>query len=149
MDLVNAMAPCDAPPHVVVLIRRQARIKTASLDKCVSANDSSRWKRSPNLMVQGSGVSPNQFAPVPGIWTSETRAMVRDLVERVVVCGNEIEIILKAKAEGPAVECVTGGADDAAQSVLKIRLPDARPRARKEIIVPAVAGSAVAVSIKR
>ena len=96
------------------------------------------------LVVEALGrqLSPDQFAPVPGIWTSETRALVRDSVERVVVHGNEIEIILKAKAEGPAVECVTGDADDTAQSVLKIRLPDARPRARKEIIVPGGAGSA-------
>jgi hypothetical protein len=56
--------------------------------------------------------------------------------------GKEIEIVLKAEAEGPAVECVTGDADGAAQSVLKIRLPDARPRVRKKIIVPGGAGSA-------
>jgi hypothetical protein len=68
--------------------------------------------------------------------------LVRDSVERVVIHGDEIEIILKVKAEGQAVESVDGHADDPAQSVLKVRLPDARPRARKEIIVPGGAGSA-------
>jgi hypothetical protein len=37
---------------------------------------------------------------------------------------------------------VVSDADDTAQSVLKIRLPDAPPRARREIIVPGGTGSA-------
>jgi site-specific DNA recombinase len=96
------------------------------------------------LVVEALGrqLSRDQSVPVPGIWTTETRALVRASVERVVVHGDEIEIILKAKTEGPAMESVDGDADEAAQSVLKIRLPDARPRARKEIIVPGGTGSA-------
>src|SRR6266498_1408033 len=81
------------------------------------------------LVVDALGsASSRETAPV--IWTAEPRTLVRDSVERVVVHCNEVDIILKAKAEGPAMESVDGDADDAAQSVLKIRLPDARPRAR-------------------
>src|SRR5262249_4323391 len=57
---------------------------------------------------------PSSRETAPVIWTAEARALVRDSVERVVVHGDEIEIILKAKAQGPAVESVDGEADDAA-----------------------------------
>jgi len=93
------------------------------------------------LVVDALGC-PSSRETAPVIWTAELRTLVRDSVERVVVHRNEVDIILKAKAEGPAVVSVDGDADDAAQSILKIRLPDAPPRARREIIVPGGTGSA-------
>lgn len=93
------------------------------------------------LVVDALGC-PSSRETAPVIWTAKTRAVIRDSIERVVVHGDEIEIILKAKAEDLAMGSAASDADDVTPSVLKVRLPDARPRARKEIIVPGSGGSA-------
>ncbi len=66
-------------------------------------------------------------------WSSETRALVRDAVERVVVQRGQVQIIRK-----PAAPSASAGRneDGAVPQVYVVSLPDARPRARKEIIVP-------------
>jgi site-specific DNA recombinase len=65
-------------------------------------------------------------------WSAETRAMVRDTVERVIVQGDEVQIIRKP-ASIPAAEQTD---DDDGHQVYRAPLPAPRPRARKEIIVP-------------
>jgi site-specific DNA recombinase len=76
-----------------------------------------------------------------GMWNMETRTMVRESVERVVVHDEEIQIVLKMRA----ADCDTATADRddraAASTILKVSLPPASPRARKEILVPGNAGS--------
>jgi site-specific DNA recombinase len=66
-------------------------------------------------------------------WSTETRALVRDAVERVVVQGGQAQIIRKPAA--PSASGTPDG-DGAAPPVHVVPLPDPRPRARKEIIVP-------------
>jgi hypothetical protein len=62
-------------------------------------------------------------------------------VERIVLRGKEIDIVLKNRAGEP-----TSTADEESESagvgtVLKAGLPAARPRARKQIILPGGSGS--------
>jgi site-specific DNA recombinase len=76
-----------------------------------------------------------------GMWNMETRTMVRESVERVVVHDEEIQIVLTMRAENPATATANGGDDGTAATILKVSLPPARPRARKEILVPGNAGS--------
>lgn len=76
-----------------------------------------------------------------GIWNAETRTLVRESVERVVVQDGELQVILKMKALDPAATSTDGDDHGAVQTILKAPLPAARPRARKEILVPGGAGS--------
>jgi len=64
-------------------------------------------------------------------WSPETRTVVRDTVERVVVQGGQLQIIRK-----PASATAARDEDDTAPPVHVVPLPAPRPRARKEIIVP-------------
>jgi site-specific DNA recombinase len=73
-----------------------------------------------------------------GGWNSGTRKIMRESIERVIVHDEEIHIVLKATS-GQSV--AAEGDDDAVQTILKVPLPDARPRARKEILVPGGAES--------
>jgi site-specific DNA recombinase len=73
-----------------------------------------------------------------GGWNSGTRKIMRESIERVIVHDEEIHIVLKATS-GQSVAAESD--DDAVQTILKVPLPDARPRARKEILVPGGAGS--------
>jgi site-specific DNA recombinase len=76
-----------------------------------------------------------------GIWDTEIRAIVRQSVERVVVHGEKIQIALKMRPG----DCDMASADEdshaAASTILKVSLPPARPRARKEILVPGNVGA--------
>jgi DNA invertase Pin-like site-specific DNA recombinase len=65
-------------------------------------------------------------------WSTETRAVVRDTIERVVVQGDELQIVRKPAAGSAAA---TQAGDDGPQ-VHRAPLPAPRPRARKEIIFP-------------
>jgi site-specific DNA recombinase len=75
-----------------------------------------------------------------GIWDMEIRAIVRQSVERVVVHGEKIQIVLKMRA-GDCDARADGDSPAATSTILKVSLPPARPRARKEILVPGSAGS--------
>jgi len=69
----------------------------------------------------------------PGSWSAEARSAVLDNIERVVVGQNELKIIRK-------IACPTSpgsGEEDAEAKSYTLPLPTARPRARKEIIIPA------------
>jgi site-specific DNA recombinase len=66
-------------------------------------------------------------------WSTETRTLVRDTVQRVVVQSGELQIIRKP----PATSATATPDDDGdAPKVHVAPLPAPRPRARKEIIVP-------------
>jgi site-specific DNA recombinase len=71
-------------------------------------------------------------------WGTETRSLVRDTVERVVIQCNQLQIIRKpAATSGSAVP-----EEDRDVPQLHVApLPAPRPRARKEIIVPGGRGS--------
>jgi hypothetical protein len=75
-----------------------------------------------------------------GIWSSETRTILRETVQRIVVSHEEIQLVLKRNA-GDAGTPTAGarGSDD--PTTIKVALPDARPRARKEILIPGNGGS--------
>jgi site-specific DNA recombinase len=81
-----------------------------------------------------------------GSWDAETRTFVQDSVERVVVGSTEVEIVLKA-VTGCATAAARGGVaaeyhnGPGGQTVLKAGLPAARPRSRKEIVLPGVAAA--------
>src|SRR6266516_3051698 len=66
-------------------------------------------------------------------WSAETRTLVRDTVERVVIRCGQVEIIRKLAATS-----ATAAPDDEGDvpQVHAAPLPAPRPRARKEIIVP-------------
>jgi DNA invertase Pin-like site-specific DNA recombinase len=66
-------------------------------------------------------------------WSIETRAVVRDTIERVVVQGDELQIVRKPAASSAAA---AQDEDDDGPQVHRAPLPDPRTRARKEIIVP-------------
>src|SRR5262245_49368971 len=67
-------------------------------------------------------------------WSIETRTLVRDTVERVVVSQTKVQIIRKT---GTATASASDPDDDGNESpVHTVKLPAAQPRARKEIIVP-------------
>jgi site-specific DNA recombinase len=66
-------------------------------------------------------------------WSTETRILVRDTVERVVVQSGQVQILRKPTATSTTVTTDDDG--DAAQ-IHVAPLPAPRPRARKEIIIP-------------
>jgi site-specific DNA recombinase len=71
-----------------------------------------------------------------GIWSPETRTVVRGFVERIVVSNEENQLVLKRKI-GAAGTATVGESDrDTPTTILKVLLPRARPRARKEILIP-------------
>jgi hypothetical protein len=67
-----------------------------------------------------------------GAWSTETRMLVRDTVERVVVGQDQVQIVRKIASwlSGEPDE------DSGGPQILTVRLPAPQPRARKEIIVP-------------
>jgi len=71
----------------------------------------------------------------------ETRTMVRESVERVVVHDEEIQIVLKMRPGDRDMARADRDGHAAASTILKVSLPPARPRARKEIVVPCNAES--------
>jgi hypothetical protein len=66
-------------------------------------------------------------------WSAETRTLVRDTVERVVIQCGQVQITRK-----PAETSATAAPDEDSDTpqVHAVPLPGPRPRARKEIIVP-------------
>jgi DNA invertase Pin-like site-specific DNA recombinase len=76
-----------------------------------------------------------------GIWNTETRTVVRESVERVVVGGEESQIVLKGRAGEAGTGTPERDGDDTV-TVLTVPLPPARPRARRTILLPGDAGSA-------
>jgi site-specific DNA recombinase len=80
--------------------------------------------------------------PGSGIWNTETRALLRESVERVIVDGEEGQIVLKRKAGESGTGMAEEDDHDVAATVLTIPLPGARPRARREILLPRNAGAA-------
>lgn len=74
-----------------------------------------------------------------GIWSAETRTLVRDTVERVLVHHCEVHIIRKMAATSPSSG--EPGEDGDAPKIHTVPLPAPQPRARKEIIVPGGAAS--------
>ena len=71
---------------------------------------------------------------VSGSWSTATRTLVRDKIQRVVVHRSDVEIIGKA-ATTSAGPTETGNGD-AAPPIYRAPLPAPQPRARKEIIIP-------------
>ena len=69
-----------------------------------------------------------------GIWSTETRTLVRDTVERVVVGRGEIQIVCKDAATAPSSGEPAEDGDSSRVHVVNI--PVAQPRSRKEILVP-------------
>jgi site-specific DNA recombinase len=69
-----------------------------------------------------------------GSWSTATRTLVRDKIERVVVHHDGVEIIGKAATTAAAPAEVGNG--DAVPPIFRAPLPAPQLRARKEIIVP-------------
>jgi site-specific DNA recombinase len=68
-----------------------------------------------------------------GIWSDETRILVRDAVERVVLSRGEVQIFRRvAAASPPSVEAGEGDAP----TIHTVPAPIPPPRARKKIIAP-------------
>src|SRR5262249_51816044 len=67
-----------------------------------------------------------------GIWSPETRELVRRTVDRVVIHRDDIEITLKGKID----RAINGGNQSDGPKTLRLALPPPRPRERKEILVP-------------
>jgi len=69
-----------------------------------------------------------------GKWSSETRTLVRDNIEQVVVDHGEVQITWKLAKTSPSSSEV--GEDGGTPKAYTAPLPAPRPRARKEIIIP-------------
>ena len=69
-----------------------------------------------------------------GIWSTETRTLVRDTVERVVVGRGEIQIVCKDAATAPSSG--EPAEDGNSSRVHVVKIPVAEFRSRKEILVP-------------
>jgi site-specific DNA recombinase len=74
-----------------------------------------------------------------GSWSTQTRAVLRESVERIIVSSEEIQLVLKTKVGNPGTAAESDG--DARTTILKVLLPGARPRARREIHIPGNGGS--------
>jgi DNA invertase Pin-like site-specific DNA recombinase len=69
-----------------------------------------------------------------GSWSTATRTLVRDKIERIIVDGGEIEIVRRSATISPASGETSDHGDTA--TVFRAPLPAPQLRARKEIIVP-------------
>jgi site-specific DNA recombinase len=76
---------------------------------------------------------PELSADGPSAWSAETRTLVRDTVERVVIQCGQVQIIRKPAA---TFANATPNDDGDVPNVHVAPLPAQRPRARKEIIIP-------------
>jgi site-specific DNA recombinase len=70
-----------------------------------------------------------------GIWSPETRAVLRASVERIVVSHEEIQLVLKRNAGDVGTPTAGASGRDDRTTMLKVALPDPRPRKRKEILI--------------
>ena len=71
-------------------------------------------------------------------WDVQSRTLVRNTVERVVVHPDQVQIIRKT---APTSSAAGSDEDDEAPKLLTAPLPISRPRARKEIIIPCGRGT--------
>jgi site-specific DNA recombinase len=69
-----------------------------------------------------------------GSWSTATRTLVRDKIERIIVDGGEIEIVRRSATISPT-SGETSDHDDTA-TVFRAPLPAPQPRAHREIVVP-------------
>jgi hypothetical protein len=69
-----------------------------------------------------------------GSWSTETRTLVRDNIERVVVDHGEVQITWKLAKTSPSSSEV--GEDGGTSKTYTAPLPAPRPRARMEIVLP-------------
>jgi len=76
-----------------------------------------------------------------GTWSTDTRTLVRDSVERVVVGQSKVQIVRKISASASSGDEADDD-DGGAPRVHTVRVPASQPRARQEIIVPGGSKSA-------
>ena len=71
-------------------------------------------------------------------WNRETRDYVRKSVTRIVVHAHEIEMVLAITTSGTATATLDEekGLAPGTIAILRAPLPDSRPRARKQILIP-------------
>jgi site-specific DNA recombinase len=100
--------------------RSQRRINAQEIERLVVETLASQLSR-PELLSEAG----------PASWSADTRTVVRDNVERIVVGQDELHLIRKI-ASPPSGEVE----EDAEAKICKLPLPAARPRAYKEIIIP-------------
>jgi hypothetical protein len=97
----------------------------------VSADDIER------LVIEVLGAELSELGPATDgasdSWNVQTRTMVRNTVDRVVVQPDHVQIIRKIAPTSPAAGI---DEDDVAPKVLTAPLPISQPRARREIIIP-------------
>jgi site-specific DNA recombinase len=73
-----------------------------------------------------------------GVWSAETRELVRSTVDRIVIHHDGVEITLKVKEMDSAID---GDNQSKNLKTLMLALPPPRPRERKEILVPGNCGT--------
>jgi site-specific DNA recombinase len=76
-----------------------------------------------------------------GVWSAETRELILSTVDRVVIHRDEIEVALKIKEADGAASSVDVDEKNESARTIKLSLRPARPRERKEIIVPSNSGT--------
>ena len=73
-----------------------------------------------------------------GVWSAEIRELVRSMVDRIVIHHDSVEITLKVKEMDDTID---GDNQSKSLKTLRLALPPARPRERKEILVPGTSGT--------
>src|SRR5262249_37712538 len=73
-----------------------------------------------------------------GVWSADIRELVRSTVERIVIHRDDLEIMLKVKELNGTIDNDNHSQDP---KTIRLALPPARPRARKEILVPGNCGT--------
>jgi site-specific DNA recombinase len=76
-----------------------------------------------------------------GAWSADIRELVRTAIHRIVIRHDGIEIALKSNAIDHAGRFVDGDTQNERPTTVWLALPPARPRARKQIIVPGNSGT--------
>jgi site-specific DNA recombinase len=76
-----------------------------------------------------------------GAWSADIRELVRTAIHRIVIRHDGIEIALKSNAIDHAGRFVDGDTQNESPTTVRLPLPPARPRARKQIIVPGNSGT--------
>src|SRR5215510_1139659 len=76
-----------------------------------------------------------------GVWSTETRELVRSTVERIVIHHDGVELTLKSKEIDHAGTSINDDNQSKSPKTVRLALPPARPRARKEILVPGNCGT--------
>jgi site-specific DNA recombinase len=76
-----------------------------------------------------------------GAWSADIRELVRTMVDRIVIHHDGIGIVLQSNAVDPAGGFVNGDIQNERPKTVRLALPPACPRARKQIIVPGNSGT--------